>query len=216
MNTGGSIPISRQLRFAANWKMSSWLAAEVSDWLGVSGCLTLEHWCVHFSWNTRRSPSIFLCFNTPISNSTRSTEKNGFYGRKTDSHSPVSSKSVRSRHYYLAKSARSRHYYLPKSARWRHYHLAFVSTIHSCRKNERCLWHLYLSDEVVNTVGHLWCSVGVVDGMPRARFHYHLGTSRGPDNIGSRAGPGPRAVSCTWLLYMMSTSLCVWISKTMM
>ena len=35
--------------------------------------------------------------------------------------------------------------------------------------------------------------------MPRAGFHYNLGTSRGPDKIGSRAGPGPRAVSCTWL-----------------
>ena len=30
--------------------------------------------------------------------------------------------------------------------------------------------------------------------MPRAGFHYNLGTSRGPDKIGSRAGPGPRAV----------------------
>ena len=45
----------------------------------------------------------------------------------------------------------------------------------------------------------LWCSAGVVNGMPRAGLHYNLGTSRGPDKIGSRAGPGPRAVSCTWL-----------------
>ena len=37
--------------------------------------------------------------------------------------------------------------------------------------------------------------------MPRAGSHYNLGTSRGPDKIGSRAGPGPRAVSCTWLVY---------------
>ena len=37
--------------------------------------------------------------------------------------------------------------------------------------------------------------------MPRAGFHYNLGTSRRPDKIGSRAGHGPRAVSCTWLLY---------------
>ena len=37
----------------------------------------------------------------------------------------------------------------------------------------------------------LWCSVGVVDGMQRAVSHYNLGTSRGPDKIGSRAGPGP-------------------------
>ena len=42
---------------------------------------------------------------------------------------------------------------------------------------------------------------GVVNGMPRAGSHYNLGTSRGPDKIGSRAGPGPRAVSCTWLVY---------------
>ena len=39
--------------------------------------------------------------------------------------------------------------------------------------------------------------------MPRAGLHYNLGTSRGPDKIGSRAGPGPRAVSCTWLHYMV-------------
>ena len=37
--------------------------------------------------------------------------------------------------------------------------------------------------------------------MQRAGSHYNLGTSRGPDKIGSRAGPGPRAVSCTWLIY---------------
>ena len=39
--------------------------------------------------------------------------------------------------------------------------------------------------------------------MPRAGSHYNLGTSRGPDKIESRAGPGPRAASCTWLLYTM-------------
>ena len=33
----------------------------------------------------------------------------------------------------------------------------------------------------------LWCTVGLVDGMPRAGSHYNLGTSRGPDKIGSRA-----------------------------
>ena len=47
----------------------------------------------------------------------------------------------------------------------------------------------------------LWCSAGVVSGMPRAGLHYNLGTSRGPDKIGSQAGSGPRAVSCTWLSY---------------
>ena len=30
-------------------------------------------------------------------------------------------------------------------------------------------------------------SVGVVNGVPRAGFHYNLGTSRGPEKIGSRA-----------------------------
>ena len=38
---------------------------------------------------------------------------------------------------------------------------------------------------------NLWCSVRVVDGLPRAGSHYNLGTSRGPDKIGSRAGPDP-------------------------
>ena len=57
-----------------------------------------------------------------------------------------------------------------------------------------------LADEVVglNNVG-----AGVVDDMPRAGSHYNLGPSRGPDKIGSRAGPGPRAVSCTWLVYII-------------
>ena len=45
---------------------------------------------------------------------------------------------------------------------------------------------------MVNNIGPL-CSVRVVDGMPRAGSHYNLGTSHGPDKIGSRARPGPRA-----------------------
>ena len=60
---------------------------------------------------------------------------------------------------------------------------------------------------MVNNIGPLWCSVRVVDGMPRAGSHYNLGTSRGPDKIGSRAGPGPRAASCTWLLYTVVIKL---------
>ena len=64
-------------------------------------CAMKKYCSVRLSWKT---PSIFLCFNTAISNSTRSTEN---YRRKTDS-----SKSVRSRYYYFAKSARSRHYHL--------------------------------------------------------------------------------------------------------
>ena len=53
--------------------------------------------------------------------------------------------------------------------------------------------------------------VGMVDGnhgTPRAGSHYNLGTSRGPDKIGSRAGPGPRAVSCTWLIYIHVGEMC--------
>ena len=69
-------------------------------------CAMKKYRSVQLPWNTRRSPSIFLCFNTAISNSTRSTENNRFYGRKTDT-----SKSARSRHY-LTNSARSRHYHL--------------------------------------------------------------------------------------------------------
>ena len=70
-------------------------------------CAVKKYCSVRLFWNTRRSPSIFLCFNAAISNSTRPTENNRFYGRKKDS-----SKSTRSRHYYLAKSARSRHYHI--------------------------------------------------------------------------------------------------------
>ena len=51
----------------------------------------------------------------------------------------------------------------------------------------------------------LWCSVRVVDGMPRAGSHYNLGTSRGPDKIGSRAG------SCSWLSYSMERTLTKWV-----
>ena len=61
---------------------------------------------------------------------------------------------------------------------------------------------------MVNNLG-LIHGVGVVDGMPRAGSHYNFGTSRGPDKIGSRAGPGPRAVSCTWLLYIMCSVFCI-------
>ena len=45
-------------------------------------------------------------------------QKDGFYGRKADSYSPVSSKSARSRHYFLAKPARLRHYHLASDHKW--------------------------------------------------------------------------------------------------
>ena len=71
------------------------------------------------------------------------------------------------------------------------------SVVEIIKKNvfSRCL---------VNNLGLIHNGVGMVDGnhgMPRAGSHYNLGTSRGPDKIGSRAGPGPRAVSCTWLVF---------------
>ena len=59
---------------------------------------------------------------------------------------------------------------------------------------------MYLGDRVIKQIRRD-NAVGLVDGMPRADSHYNLGTSHGPDKIGSRAGPGPRAVSCTWLTY---------------
>ena len=149
--------------FAADWKISSWLAVAFSDWFGVSVmfdtsfpsrddpclkeysmmfpnklntqefllCALNKYWCVSSSWNTRSSPSIFLCFNTAISNLTRSTENNCLRENQTHIHQSslnppdrattisLSSKSARSRHYYIAKSARSRHYYLAKSTRSR-------------------------------------------------------------------------------------------------
>ena len=146
-------------------------------------------------WNTRRSPSIFLCFNTAISNPTRSTEKDGFYGRKADSYSPVSCKFARSLHYYLAKSARLRHYQIASDHKWkeRSTDISLLISIHTI--------HRAFKRALSKNIGPLWCSVRVVDGMPRAGSHYNLGTSRGPDKIGSRAGLGPRAASCTWLAY---------------
>ena len=42
---------------------------------------------------------------------------------------------------------------------------------------------------------NLWCSVRVVDGLPRAGSHYNLGTSRGPDKNRvagrTKSGRGP-------------------------
>ena len=49
---------------------------------------------VHLSWNMRRSPLIFLCFNTSISNSTRSTENKKNYGRKTPLNPPDRSTTI--------------------------------------------------------------------------------------------------------------------------
>ena len=43
--------------------------------------------------------------STQPSQTRHARSKRTFYGRKTDSYSPVSSKSARSHHYYLAKSA---------------------------------------------------------------------------------------------------------------
>ena len=56
-------------------------------------CAMKKYCSVHLSWNTRRSPSIVLCFNTAISNATRSTEKKKNLWAKTVSYSSVSSQS---------------------------------------------------------------------------------------------------------------------------
>ena len=175
----------------------------------------MKKYCsVRLSWKTRRSPSTFLCFNRAISNSTRSTEN---YGRKTES-----SKSVRLRYYYLAKSARSRHYHLASDHNGKDDRQIYVLLISI--PNPSCVqenvvggkWTLLMTSVFRRWRGkqlrpdrdRLWCTVGLVDGMPRAGSHYNLGTSRGPDKIGSRAGPGPRAVSCTWLAYLFFACGC--------
>ena len=64
-------------------------------------------------------PGIRDARHQPFSASTQPTEKDGFYGRKADSYWPVSSKSARSHHYYLAKSARLRHYHLASDHKWK-------------------------------------------------------------------------------------------------
>ena len=71
-------------------------------------CAMKKYCSVHLSWNTRRSPLIFSASTHP----SRPARPKRILWAKTDSHSSVSSKSARSRHYYLAKSARPRHYYL--------------------------------------------------------------------------------------------------------
>ena len=51
----------------------------------------------------------------------------------------------------------------------------------------------------------VWCSVGVVDGLPRAGSHYNLGgTYRGPDKIWS--------APCTWLIYAIKGFGCVQVT----
>ena len=81
---------------------------------------------------------------------------------------------------------------------------SIVRSRERCRnsKNECCLKRSSLGDRVINNLGllHAVGNLGMVDGMPRAGSHYNLGTSRGPDKIGSHEGPGPRAVFCTWLV----------------
>ncbi len=119
--------------------------------------------------------------------------------RKADSYSPVSSKPARLRHYHLESDHKWNERSTDISV------LISIHTIHcafkrALSKKITLLWRLSLGDEVVNNLGPLWCSVRVVDGMPRAGSHYNLGTSRGPDKMVSRAGPGPRAASCTRLL----------------
>ena len=56
--------------------------SEQTKHTGFPFCVMKKYLSVHLSWNRRRSPSIFLCFDKAISNSTRSTEKNRFMGEK--------------------------------------------------------------------------------------------------------------------------------------
>ena len=56
--------------------------SEQTKHTGFPFCVMKKYWSVHLSWNTRRSPSIFLCFDKDISNLTRSTEKNIFMGER--------------------------------------------------------------------------------------------------------------------------------------
>ena len=211
--------IPSQLRFAANWKMSTWLAAAFSDWFGVRlmfdtlcpsrddplkeysmlfpsklntqefiFCAMKKYWSVHLSWNTRRSPSVFLCFNTTISILTRSTEKH--------THICQSPLNAPDRATTISLNAPDRATTISRLIVW------------SNGMNDRQIY-IYIILWIANQYPQfhrafkrplLGDSVGVVDGMPRAGSHYNLGMSRGPDNVGSRAGSGPRAVSCTWLL----------------
>ena len=122
-------------------------------------------------------------------------------------YSPVSSKAARSRHYYLAKSARLRHYHLASDHKWneRSTDISLLISIHTIHRAVKRALSTKIN-VVMTFVFRRWSGKQlrpsrVVDGMPRpaGRFHYNLGTSRGPDKIGSRAGPGPRAASCTWL-----------------
>ena len=194
MTIGGNMPYSQSVGVRCNLEEVKLIIGSIQtfiDWLGVSVmfdtscpsrddplkeysilfsnklntheflyCAMKKYGSVHLSWNMRRSTSIFLCFNTSISNSTRSTENNRFYGRKTDS-----SKSARSRHYYLAKSARFRHYHLASDHNGMNdrqiydcianqYPQSIVRSRECCRgENERCLWRSSLVDEVVNNLG---------------------------------------------------------------
>ena len=60
--------------------------------------------------------------------------------------------------------------------------LISIHTIHcafkrALSKKWTLLWRLSLGDDVVNNLGPLWCSVRVVDDMPRGRTK----SGRGPD-----------------------------------
>ena len=150
-------------------------------------------------------PSIFLCFAKAISNSTCSTEKNRFMGEE-QTHirqsrlNPPDRATTISR---LIKHGMNDRQIGPYLCILRHRHIAnqYPQSIVHAREHCRNSRRSSLADEVVglNNVG-----AGVVNDMPRAGSHYNLGPSRGPDKIGSRAGPGPRAVSCTWLPYSIA------------
>ena len=70
-------------------------------------------------------PGIRDARHQPFSASTQPSQTRHARPKRTDfmgekhSYSPVSSKSARSRHYYLGKSARLRHYHLASDHKWK-------------------------------------------------------------------------------------------------
>ena len=118
--------------------------------------------------------------------------KEQIYWRKADSYSPVSSKSARSRHYSISSQKwdeRSRESRMLSSRKctWVLLHADIENIDNQYSQSIVCSSERCRNNKFKKTLMH---GVGMVDVMPRAGSHYNLGTSRGPDKIGSRAGPG--------------------------
>ena len=159
--------------------MSSWLAAAFSDWLRVrvivaTSCPSrddpLNEYSMLFPNKLNTHDFLFcvmkkhwyatLAINLSLLQQPSQTRHdrpkiNRFYVREIDS-----SKSARSRHYYLAKSARSRHYHLASEwtiARYIYIANQYPQSIVRSRECCREKWTLFstssLGDEVVNNLG---------------------------------------------------------------